>query len=342
MMQKMKKWVVVLLVISILCAPVAMVSADAAQTGSQDGDWTYDKENLNKTNTYFNYLQNYKNAASPEQEIAVDVTNFQVIESEIVSEPSGTALYENKEGSAKGIDIRAKGEKVVFSVEVPETGFYSVELDYFPLAEVSSQYLFGFYVDGELPFTEANSCKLSRVYQNEEIRSDESGDDLRPQASQKPEWRKQFLYDQTGVYGTLKFYLEQGKHEIALCFDGTPLLIQGLTLKQEPYLMSYQDYISLYQQKGYKETENVLELFQTENYYRQSSAALWPSADKTSPLTIPFSYDNVKINYGGGSQWKEPGDWISWKVVAPEDGFYQIVMRYKQGYLEGLFSSRKV
>lgn len=342
MMQKMRKWVIVLLVISMLCAPVAMVKVDAAQTGSQDGDWTYDKENLNKTNTYYDYLQAHLNAASPEQEIAVDITDFQVIESEIAKEPSGTALYENMEGSAEGINIRAKGEKVIFSVEVPESGLYSVELDYFPLAEASSQYLFGFYIDGELPFTEANSCKLSRVYQNEPIRSDVSGDDLRPQASQAPQWRKQYLYDQTGVYGTLKFYLEQGTHEIALCFDGTPLLLQGMTIKQEPYLMSYQDYISLYQQKGYKETENVLELFQTESYHLQSSAALWPSADKTSPLTQPFSYDNVKINYGGGSQWKEPGDWISWKVEAPEDGFYQIGFRYKQGYLEGLFSSRKV
>ena len=107
MMQKMKKMVVVLLVLSFLCAPVSMMQAEATQaTGSENNDWTYDKENLNKTNTYYDYLQKYVNAASPNQEIAVDITGFQLTEAEHVTEPSGTALYENREGSAKGIDIK--------------------------------------------------------------------------------------------------------------------------------------------------------------------------------------------------------------------------------------------
>ena len=343
MMQKMKRLVVMLLVFSLLCAPATMIRAKAADTtGSNDNDWTYDKENLNKTNTYYDYLQKHLNAASPDQEIPVDISAFQVVDPEHLKEPSGTAAYENKEGSAKGIDIQAKGEKITFTVDIVESGMYSVELDYFPLAVSASQYLFGFYIDGELPFTEANSCKLSRVFKNEDIRSDERGDDLRPMASQTPVWRKQFLFDQTGVYGTLKFYLEKGTHTISLCFDGTPLLLQGLTLKQVPYLMSYQDYISLNEQKGYKQTQGHLKQFQAEKYYRQSSAALWPAADKTSPLTVPFSYKNIKINYGGGSQWKEPGDWITWEIDVPESGFYNLGFRYKQGYLDGLFSSRKI
>jgi len=342
MMQKMKKWVAVLLALCLLCAPVAMVQVDAAETGSSNNDWTYDAEAHKKTNTYYDYMLKYPDATRPNQEIVVNITDFQVTEPENATQPSGTAIYENKEGSAKGIDIRAKGEKITFKFDIAETGLYCIEMDYFPLAERASQYLFGLYIDGEIPFTEANSCMLSRVFKNEPIKSDEAGDDLRPQSIQVPQWRKQFLYDQTGVYGTLRFYLEKGTHEISLCFDGTPLLLQGMTLKQEPYLMSYQDYISLNQQKGYKPTVGQNKLFQTENYYLQSSSTLWPSADKTSPLTQPFSYNNVKINYGGGSQWKQPGQWITWEVEAPESGFYNIGYRYKQGYLDGLFSSRKI
>ena len=136
MMQKMKRLVVMLLVFSLLCAPVTMIQAKATDaTGSSDNDWTYDKDNLNKTNTYYDYLQKHLNAASPDQEIAVDISDFQVTDPEHLTEASGTAAYENKEGSAKGIDIRAKGEMVTFTVEIVESGMYSVELDYFPLAE---------------------------------------------------------------------------------------------------------------------------------------------------------------------------------------------------------------
>ena len=344
MMQKMKKWIVVLLVACLLWTSVGFVPAVSAADSDSAGnmDWTYNEDSYSSKNTYYYYLEDHKDAARPEQEIPVDVTQFEVIEPDYLTEPSGTAVYQNREGSATGVHIQAKGEEVIFTVDVPETGLYCTELKYFPLKESSSQILFSLRIDGKVPFTESNSCVLSRTYQNEAIRADENGDDLRPQAIQVHQWREQFLYDQTGVYGNLAFYLEAGQHQISVSFDGTPLLLESITFKQEPYLMSYQDYISLCRSKGYTDTTNVQELFQTENYYLQSSSALWPDADKSSPLTQPFSYNNTKINYGGGGQWKQPGQWISWKVNAPADGFYNIGLKYKQGYLDGLFSSRKV
>lgn len=342
MMQKMRKWLVVLLTVSLLCSSMGFMQVGAEETTGSNMDWTYDEDAYKDQSTYYYYREEHKNAPHPEKEIPVDLTNFKVVEPSYSTEPSGTELYQNREGSESGLYIGAKGETVTFTVDVPETGLYGAELDYFPLADSNSQYLFSLLLDGEVPFTEANSCVISRVFLNGEITVDEFGDDLRPQASQAPEWRTQFLYDQTGVYGTLYFYLEKGQHEVSLCFDGTPLLLEGMTFKQEAYVKTYQEYLSLGEQKGYQKVENVMERFQAEKYYRQSSAMLWPSADKSSCLTEPFSYDNVKINYGGGSQWKTPGHWISWKIDVPEDGFYNIGFKYKQGYLDGLFSSRKI
>lgn len=341
MMQKMKKWVVVLLVISLLWSSLGFTQVKAAKTESgRNDDWTYNEESHADLNTYYYYLQKHKNAAYPEREIAVDVTDFQVIASEYVDEESKTSLYQNREGSEKGIYIEALGEKVTFCVDVPESGMYALEMKYFPLLESASKILFGVYIDNEIPFIEANSCVLNRVFKNDPIRADESGDDLRPQSQQIGQWNQRFLLEQTGVYGSLHFYLEKGQREISLCFDGTPLLLEGMTFKQEPYIMSYQDYVSIY--KKSQETKDFLKLFQAEEYYQQSDSTLWPSADKSSPLTQPFEYRNTKINYGGGMQWKTPGQWISWKIEAPEDGFYNIGVKYKQGYLDGLFSSRKV
>ena len=344
MMQKMRRWIVVLLVISLLGSAVGM-PALAAGTGSQDGDWTYDQDAQGEVYTYYYYSEDHKNAISPKHEIAVDLNQFQLTESEFTDELSGTKICDKYEGVAESENtmyIGAKGEKITFTVDVPETGLYALEMNYYPLEVSSTQYLFGLMIDGETPFVEANSCVLSRVWQNDPITTDEFGDDLRPQSHQAPEWRTQFLSDQNGVYGTLKFYLEQGQRQITLCFDGTPALLKAMTFKQEPFQMSYQDYFSLNQQKGYQNTVGQLKLFQAENYYRQSSAMLWPDADKSSSLTQPFSYKNIKMNYGGGSQWKQPGHWITWEIEAPESGFYNIGCKYRQGYLDGLFSSRKV
>ncbi len=344
-MQKMRKWIVVLLVACLLWTSVGLVPASAAaENADANQDWTYNEESYSSKNTYYYYMEEHKDAKYPELEFSVDVTQFEVVEPDYLDQPSGTAVYENLEGSASGVNIRAKGEEVIFTVDVPETGLYCIALDYFPLADSNRDILFGLHINGKAPFTEANSCVLSRVFKNEQIQTDElTGDDMRPQSEQVSQWRNQFLYDQTGVYGNLRFYLEKGENKVSVILDGTPMLLENITFKQEEYLMSYQDYISLHQAKGYKPAESDQELlFQAEDYYLQSSSMLWPDADKSSPLTQPFSYTNTKINYGGGMQWKQPGQWISWKVNAPTDGFYNLGLKYKQGYLDGLFSSRKI
>ena len=341
MMLKRRKWMAALLAVCLLLSSVAPVAAADSNSTDANGDWIY-QETEDGLQNYSEYIEQYEGYACPETEVTVDVTNFRVEEPDYSTQASGTALYQNMFGSDTGLNIAAKGEKVVFSVQVPESGLYCVEMNYYPFIEKHTQISFGLYIDGELPFVEANDCRLDRVFRNGEVKQDSYGDDLRPQSEQLAQWQTKMLQEQTGVYGMLQFYLEAGSHEIALCFDGNPLLLQGMKLKQEPYLLSYQDYISLYEQKGYSETKQVMELFQAETYYQQSSSTLWPDYDKSSPLTQPFSYENNKLNFGGGKQWKEPGQWISWTINAPEDGFYYIGCKYKQGYLDGLFSSRKV
>ena len=350
---KMRKWVAAIMVIALLgtCVGIIPVSAAPAGTGSLDGDWTYDQDAFGKQNTYYNYIEGHKEKGtpSPDHVIEIPLDKFSLIESEYGA--SGTTIcetgYENVENSAGALYVGAKGEQIIYEINVPETGLYCLELSYYPLATVATQYQFSLFVNDENPFIEANSCVVNRVWQNDPITQDEYGDDLRPQPKQAPEWRTQFLYDQKGVHGSLKFYLEAGVQKLTLLFDGTPILLKDMSFKQETPTMSYADYMAMYEAQGAQKVTGQLKLFQAENYYRQSSAMLWPCADRTSSMTMgsqgeEYSYKNVQLNYGGGSQWKDPGHWISWKVEAPEDGFYNLAVKYKQGYLDGLFSSRKI
>lgn len=349
MLQKMRKCVVVLLVIALFASSLGMAFADtSASSGGQnsEGDWVYNKENLNGENTYYYYKEKHQNAAYPKQEISVDIAEYTVVATEL-DDAAETKILED--GT---LNIEAVGEKITFKADVPETGLYAVELDYTPVDDKKGiQYLFSFHVDGAAPFTEANSCVVSRVYEfkdkedNYGIKTDENtGDDLRPQSQQKEVRRSQFLYDQTGVYGTLYFYLEQGEHDLTLCFDGTPLKLHGITLKQEPVLISYKEYVEKYEKQGAKFVSGLESVYlkDAEEYHYQASSQLWPDADKSSSLTKPFSYDNVLINYGGGGQWKTAGHWITWEIDVPETGFYNLGLKYRQSYLDGLFSSRRI
>ena len=277
MMQKMRKCVVVLLIISLFASSIGLVYADTSTTGggqNSEGDWVYNKDNLNGENTYYYYMEKHQNAAHPKQEVSVNIAEHTVVPSEY-GDSSDTKIIEDQ-----SLNIVAVGEEIVFETEVQETGLYAVELDYIPVNDNKGiQYLFSFHVDGKAPFTEANSCVLSRVYTNTPIEVDENtGDHLRPQSSQTPERRTQFLYDQTGTYGTLYFYLEKGAHKLSLCFDGTPLRVFGITLKQEPTLVSYKEYVENYKQKGAKEISGVKKLIQAEDYHRQSSSQLLDAA----------------------------------------------------------------
>lgn len=311
----------------LLLAAVLLLSIPMCAAAAED-----EEERL----SYYYYIRQYENAERPETEVAADVTRFEQ------NKGGGAKLYRNLEGSKTGVSVSEDYTELTFKVTIPETGLYNMELTYFPLESRDIRMIFGVMIDGKLPYTEANTCVLSRVYRCGEIRQDEKGDDIRPKTEQVSEWRTQLFYDQTGINGNLSFYMTKGEHEITLCFDGIPLLIEQFKIKQEPYVPSYQDYVSLYKQQGYKETKDVLELYQAEDYYLQSDSMLWPTSDRTSLLTQPFEYDVVRINIGGGNQWKVPGQWISWKIEVPEDGFYNIGLKYRQNYLDGLFSSRKI
>ena len=341
MMQKTKRWIAVLLVITLFFTSAVPAFAEESDGATGDGDYVLQEKTETLLN-YAKYIHQYEEVACPETEIDIDVTQFRIENPDNGAVQSETKLYQNNRGSEKGLEIDAKGEKIFFTVDVPKTGLYCVEMKYFPLPETNNQISFGFFIDGELPFVEADSCLLDRVFRNSAVEQDKYGDDLRPQSEQIPQWRTQMLREQTGVYGMMQFYLEEGTHEIAISFEGCPLLLEKMTLKQEGYVISYQDYISVYKQKGYKEAENILKVFQAENYYEQSHSTLWPDYDHSSSKTQPFSYENNKINFGGGGQWKEHGQWITWEIDVPEDGLYNLGFKYRQGYLSGLFSSRKI
>ena len=125
MMQKMRICVVVLLIISLFVSSIGLVYADTTETSggqNSDGDWVYNKDNLNGENTYYYYKEKHQNAKYPKQEVSVNIAEHTVVSDYDASE---TKLLDDA-----SLNIAAVGEKITFKTEIPETGnsnkhFYS-------------------------------------------------------------------------------------------------------------------------------------------------------------------------------------------------------------------------
>ena len=64
MKQKMRKCVAVLLIISLFASSIGLVSADTPATNggqNSEGDWIYNKDNLNGENSYYYYCTGSSN-----------------------------------------------------------------------------------------------------------------------------------------------------------------------------------------------------------------------------------------------------------------------------------------
>ena len=58
--------------------------------------------------------------------------------------------------------------------------------------------------------------------------------------------------------------------------------------------------------------------------------------DRSSSKTEPFEYDKIKLNTIGGSNWKTSGQWLSWTISVPEDGYYKLAFKARQNYSVGV------
>lgn len=310
-------------------------AAEQVQEDSQNGD----DEFLSAVdrNSYYYYIQEFADAVRPDREIQVQLEQFTLSQ-------AGIAHLEELDGQT-GLLFGDTAGSASWTVQVPETGLYNLELSYSALPDSAEQISIGILVDGELPYTEANACVLHRRYSNEGIRTDQQGNGLRPLTQQSSQWERIFLSDQTGVVGELSFYLEKGEHTLSIASSGVRFAVRELQLGQKPYLPSYQEYRGIHGNGGAEEEgelSGILEIFQAEEYLYQSDTTLFPSYDRSDPLVEPYDYDAVPLNVGGGVNWAQPGQWISWEIEAPADGFYQLAVKYKQDYLQGLFSSRRI
>ena len=294
------------------------------------------KEDINREDTYNVYLENHKDAIKPDSEVVVDVLNYAAADQ--------VEKYDEFEGK-ENVLVSQEGGYVEWKVNIPEAGMYNISLDYFPIKSKGIDIERALYINGEIPFSGADTFTFSRVWaDNGEKKMDNRGNEIRPSQMETPRWESTYLKDYMGyTREPYQFFFEQGENVIRLEASSEPFAISNLVIGQRQEQLSYNEYLANTDLTKYQNTDLTFhEKIQGEAAVFKSSPTLYAIFDRASSNTEPYSASKIKLNAIGGDAWRVAGQWIEWEIEAPEDGLYNLSFKARQNYNRGMVSTRNL
>jgi hypothetical protein len=145
-------------------------------------------------NTYDEYMQKYGNKkyANDQIEIYTDyVDKFS----------GGVEIKKGIGGYNEECVITGERSFVEWHFDVEKEGFYSIEIEYYPVAGRGINIERILQIDGKIPFREASSVVFRRRWVDKEpVAVNPDGNDATPAQVQEPKWMSQYIYDTSGYY----------------------------------------------------------------------------------------------------------------------------------------------
>ncbi len=169
------------------------------------------------------------------------------------------------------------------------------------------------------------------------------GNELRPEPYQVPEWTTYTVKDSTGFESDpFEFVFEAGTSTITLESENEPMAIKSITLcppetVDNGRLETYAAYIAKY--KGVGEGKDVIKL-EGEYIASATDKTIYAIEDRSSAVNSPCAADRTLLNTMGAEKWQTPGQRISYKFSVNSSGMYDIVTRFRQNVLDGIFVNR--
>ena len=364
-----KNKVIAAILVVVMAVQVLAVSSFAKSVTELDSSIPFVA--IYKAGSYGEYLQTYARASAAEFQIDVDLAAV-VENSEAHSDDVQLVENYGAQGDFKGEtvlmsgEVDSKGETsfIEIQIDVPATGMYGLFCDYYTVEEYQGVKSKGvaiereILIDGVLPYTEARTAALDRVFVDsiitEEWTEDKStgirdnyfvedlnGNQIRPSSVEKfTKITDAAFKDSTGSYdGSLQFYLEKGTRTIRLNSSRECFAISRMYLKGVRESVSYTEYLA--DNSGLPSTgTKVMAKIQAEYPDAKSSTSVYSGYDRSSAATEPQSSARLKYNVIGGDSWNTAGQWVEYKVNVEEAGLYKIVLRARQNIVSGTFSSR--
>lgn len=242
-----------------------------------------------------------------------------------------------------GSILTEEGGYLEYKVILSENSLYTLSLLY-KQKENGGEIRRAVYINGELPFKEAQSLMLSRLW-NDANRDYKNirGNQPFPAQIETPTFTLVPLKDiDAYVEEPFAFPFVKGENILRISSEESDLYLKEIRLKPIKALPDYAEYLSAAQGKGLKAYAGEKILWQAEDASAKSGPGFYPINDRTSPATMPYHPSYITLNCIGGNAWNEPGEWLAWDVSVPEEGLYHIALRFRQSALRGTYATRSL
>ena len=240
----------------------------------------------------------------------------------------------------EGAILLEKGSgSVEWTFQIQEDGYYYLSAGYMALEGNGQDLEFDLKVDGQKVTDSEAAVTLTRIWTDSGMfLHTAAGDEIRPSQSEVNSiWMEEPF--RLGKKDRISVWLEKGEHTLSLASSSQSSLISYLRWYQENF-PSYADYLT--QWNGNTADSGFYQQIEGETPMLKSSSQLYAIYDRSSPYTLPYHSTCLRYNTIGGTNWSDSGQWVEWQVDVPEDGFYQLGLRYRQNENKGQSSLRRL
>lgn len=233
-----------------------------------------------------------------------------------------------------------EGEEYSLPAELSEC-LASIKLIYKINANNSSDAACSISLNGERPFREATEFILKRNWLSGNNDSDDRGNEYTVPLVESEGWQTLALTDSTGFHlEPFKFYFEDGKNDLTLTATKGNIELKSIILFPYKQAETYEQISKNYALN----TENDIKpiTLEAEKPYLRTNASITELCDRNSSVTTPVFNGQQVWNNIGGSGWSRVGESISWKIDVKKSGYYTLAFRFKNNFISGLSTYRKL
>lgn len=301
--------------VSIICAFAIMSAALGMPTFALQNNIETAKvtENTSDELIFTEYRDRYKSAAKPDGTVTV----------------------------FSGGNLLTLGENEIYSsdIVVSEEGMYALEVTY-KTEETSEDTAFSLKINGEMPYYEASSIGLSKLYYDSyDYDAEVYTDDIIPDQIAIDEFRTLYCFDTIGYFGgMLWFYLPKGENNITVTF------VSGKATFKEISFKGYKTAPAYTKPSDLEDSEYIGEslYFEAEKMDKKTDSAILAVSDISSAAVSPISPYEKYLNVVGGANWEKTGQQVNWKFKVDKSGYYNLTVKYRQEKNVGMNSYRRI